>query len=160
MQRHLDESRTTKGVLDQSQLALRRERIARIGVEAGVERDVVVWRIKTRVIEQVEKVRLVLQRETFAHPSFFENREVHSRLKWTAEDVASTTGESVLNRIAKSLKARRGGAAERHAILSGRQLGNREGIRIQRRAHPWGPMLLSGLWRKARCQGHRWVGDE
>jgi hypothetical protein len=65
MQRHLNKAGTADGVLDDSQLSQRRKRVAGIGVKARVERDVVVRRIKTCMIEQIEKVRLVLERKSF-----------------------------------------------------------------------------------------------
>jgi hypothetical protein len=120
MQRHLNKAGTADGVLDDSQLSQRRKRVAGIGVKARVERDVVVRRIKTCMIEQIEKVRLVLERKSFGQLRLFEYREVHPGLEWTAEDVTSIVGESVLNSIAKSLRTRRGRAARGHAILSRR----------------------------------------
>ena len=118
VKRHLDKARTADGVLDDAQLSQRRKRVTGIGIKAGVEGDIVVRRIKTCVVEQIEKVRLVLERKSFGQLRLFEYREVYPRLEWTAEDVTSAAGESVLNGIAKSLKTRRGRTARGHAILS------------------------------------------
>jgi hypothetical protein len=62
--RHLYEPRAANGVLDYAQAAMRRERVARIGIEAGIKRYVVVRGVEAGMIEDVEELRIVPQRES------------------------------------------------------------------------------------------------
>ena len=120
MQRHLDEPRAADSVLDHSQLTggrtlkgaprerggRRKEVIDggrkpaergrwarlkkwRIG-EAGSELDVVVGRIETGMVEDIEKLRVVFEMEALRQLEILEDREIETLLEWTAEHITAT----------------------------------------------------------------------
>ena len=89
MQRHLNKTRAAQRVLNEAELSLRRECVAGVGIETGIERNVIVWSIETRVIQNVEEIGLILQGETFGEFRFLQNLKIHPGLEWGPENVAT-----------------------------------------------------------------------
>jgi len=160
VQRHLDETGTSDGVLDHAQVSEGRKRVARIGIEAGIESHIVVVGIKAGMVGNVEEIGRVLESEALGELRLLDDRRIRARLERTAKDVASAGGEGALNRIAE-IATGSGGSAGRNAVLAGLQLRDDERRRIQERHTGGGvAVLLRSLGRKAGCQGDDRVGDE
>src|SRR5260370_36124725 len=79
----------------------RESRNRRISKE-GVELDVIAGDIEGGMIEDVECIKVVSQREPLGHFEVLEDPEIETLLKWAAEYVAATTGVTVLERVADS----------------------------------------------------------
>ena len=97
MQRHLDLTRASDGVLNDPQRTDRWERIAGHGIETGIEGHIVIRSVETCMIEEVQKVCRVLQVEAFGDLCVLEDGEVHTRLEGTAKGVSSAIGEDILD---------------------------------------------------------------
>ena len=131
MQRHLDESRTAKGVLNESHALRCRcrtgETITRLRVEAPIECWIVVRSVKARVVEQVEKVRLVFQLKPLVDFEVLHSGKIESGLEGAPESIAARASKAGFEVVADYGASRRsriwvdGSPACRYAALPGRQ---------------------------------------
>lgn len=147
MQRHLEEPRAPDGVLDHTKLPPWRfasvckvqswsstglvwvgrfsRRVARETAEKGIEPHVVVWRIETRVIQEVKRLHVKLEPKSLCQFELLEDGHVHARLKWTSKDIAACGAETGFIEIAYACDwiARRdtvlAGSKKRHAKSRG-----------------------------------------
>jgi len=95
-----------------------------------IEFDIVARNIEAGMIENVERIKVVLQGKPLAQFESLEYSEIEPLLKWTAKYVAATTRITVLESVADSAA----GITCRHP-MSSRRVGSRysEGCRIQHR---------------------------
>ena len=90
VQRHLDKSRAAQRVLNHAQVTMRGSDVAGHWIETGVERDIIVRRVKARVVEEVESVGLKLQAKSFVQFRILAQGEIEPLLERTTENVASS----------------------------------------------------------------------
>ncbi len=64
-------------------------RKTRVWIEAGIQGEIAVGRIEIRMVEDVERVSLEFQGIALSYFEILENREIESRLEWSAEDIAA-----------------------------------------------------------------------
>ena len=86
-----------------------------IRAEAGIQTDVVIRRVETRMVEEVEELSVIAKGEAFVQLKKLEDAEVETRLKWSAECVAAGAGKSRFREIASST-AVSGRAARGHTV--------------------------------------------
>jgi len=86
-------------------------------VEAAIQLEISIRRIKTRLVEDVERVGLELKIEALCDLEILENREIETRLKRGAKDVTSIGAEAGFESIANGLPGSRR-TARRHSILA------------------------------------------
>ncbi len=174
MQRHLHEARAADGMLQLSQVARWRECISqysritsRIGLrgitEPRIERNIVAGNIEAGMIENIERLQVILQLEPLVELEVFEQSEIPAVLERAAENIAAAARITVFEVVAD----RRAGAvvAKRHSV-GARGIGcrNTECRRIQHRFL----RVDSGcpLQDRIACRGsetaHRnnWIRDE
>src|SRR5260370_25026096 len=143
MQRHLYEARAADGVLQLSQVARWRECISQysrttsgIGLrritEPRIERNIVARNIEAGMVEDIERLQVILQLEPLVELEVFEQSKIPSVLERAAENTAAAAGLAVFKVVAD----RRAGAvvAKRHSV-GARGIGcrNTECRRIQHR---------------------------
>src|SRR5579875_362481 len=133
VQRHLDETRAAGGSLNETGPLLRGRRIdiARLRAKAWIQFHVVAWGIEARMIEQVEELRIIFEREPFVDLEYFGYSEVEPCLEGSAKNVAPRISETVLYGVAEIRGSAADGRTTRRnriaAARSGRQERNREG---------------------------------
>jgi hypothetical protein len=76
-------------VLDHAQVSERRKRVARIGIEAGIESHIVVGRVKAGMVGNVEEIGRVFESETLGELRLLDDRHICAGLERAAKDVAS-----------------------------------------------------------------------
>src|SRR5579864_3283754 len=101
MQRHLHEARTADSVLDDPKRPLRRKRVRRRITEARIECDVIVWRVETGVVENIEGLHVKTQVEPLSEFKILEHGYIHAGLERADEDVAAGGSKSRFHVVAE-----------------------------------------------------------
>ena len=135
MQRHLYEPRTPQCALNQSDSLARCGGIlvARHWAKAIIQAHIVIRSVETGMVEQIEKLRVVPQIETFSQLKILKDAEVEPALEGPSENIAPRGSESGFEIVADSLSIGCTGvrvhrrSALRHTALTRIQKRNREG---------------------------------
>src|SRR5580704_11171965 len=167
VQRHLNEPRASQSISDEPDIRGRRA-VTRNGVEARIQRYVILGSVEAGMVEQVEEVSLVLQLEALRNFEVFLHREIESILERRAEKVPPVRSETCFEVVAR----RRSGAvswlqhrwpARRHSHLPRRQQRNREVPRIEvllASVDSGRSLRLRLFWRHSRRQWKYRVRDK
>jgi len=132
-----------------------------IRAEAGIQIEVVDGSVEAWVVEEIEELSVVTEREAFAQLKILEQVEIEARLERAAEDVAANAGITRFRVVAGGPSAGRGSAGW-HAFGSRRVDENAERPAVQNRIpriHARRSLQLNGFQGAAR-DGQRWVGNE
>src|ERR1700722_4390172 len=130
VQQQLQEAIASDGAVDHA-VALgsgRRGRVARHGIEAGIQLEVRTGRVQAGMIKKIERVRLKLQVESLIQLEILENREVEVCLERRPENVAAVVAETRFLGVANVESADH--LAWRNTILAGLEQRHRERIRV------------------------------
>src|ERR1017187_4125129 len=92
--------------------------------EEWIKSYVVVRGVKAGVVKKIERLHVETQFEAFRQAEILEDRHVHARLKWTAENISAGSSETGFINVARPGCR----IARRHAALTGRKQWNAESV--------------------------------